>query len=165
MGEWIPEGNQQSLPQKKSRTQAEGDWHELGLGVRGCVCEEEHFPKRGIVEHWTLTLIFEKKICTPISLENDAHFIYLYLEIDQAQQHIDGSDKSCRIESDRLLNHYCFPNFQDQKTILCIWPTRPLLPFLSDRVPPTGTRRMVNRQGTPGKVVDYLSCLTFLLRF
>lgn len=89
---------------------------------RGWVCEEGHFPRRGIVEHWTLTLIFEKKICTPISLENDAHFLSLYLEIDQAQQHNDGSDKSCRTESDRLLNHYCFPNFQDQKTICASGP-------------------------------------------
>ena len=73
--------------------------------------------------------LWEENPCTPVSLETDAHFIYLYLETRHAQQHTGGS-KSCWVEFDRLLSHYGLPDFHDQRTIFCLWPTRPLLPLL-----------------------------------
>ena len=130
-GEQIP----QSLPQGRAKFRQQEIGYELGLGVRGRLYEEQHFPKYGMVEHWTLILTCEEKKkktkpCTPVSLEIDADFIYFYLEIHHAHQHIGGSNKSCWIEFDRLLSHYGLPNFHGQRTIFCLWPSRPLLPLL-----------------------------------
>lgn len=96
-GEQIP----QSLPQGRAKFRQQEIGYELGLGVRGRLYEEQHFPKYGMVEHWTLILTCEEKKknktkpCTPVSLEIDADFIYFYLEIHHAHQHIGGSNKSC----------------------------------------------------------------------
>lgn len=99
---------------RKSQTGAAGDWLWTWPGSEG---------KSLCIDLW------EENPCTPVSLETDAHFIYLYLETRHAQQHTGGS-KSCWVEFDRLLSHYGLPNFHDQRTIFCLWPTRPLLPLL-----------------------------------
>lgn len=61
---------------------------------------------------------------------NWCRFYLFLLEIHHAHQHIGGSNKSCWIEFDRLLSHYGLPNFHGQRTIFCLWPSRPLLPLL-----------------------------------
>lgn len=109
-----------------------------------------HFPRN----KWASAAIFPKtwnsgtlephidlweKICGPISLKKWC--ISLHSKIPRVQQHIDGSDKSCRIEPNETLNHCCFPNLYDQRTISHVWLTRrplPLLPFLPDMVPLAG---------------------------
>lgn len=132
----------------KSQIQAAGDWLWIWPGSEGKSLWGTIFPQiwNGGTLDPHIDLWEKKQPCTPVSLEIDAQFIYFYLEIHHAHQHIGGSGKSCWIEFDRLLSHYSLPDFHDQRIVFCLWPTRPLLPLLPslfDRVLPAGKRMKV----------------------
>lgn len=79
------------------------------------------------MEHQTLTLIYEKKIC--------GQLIWKMMHLSplgdpQSIEHIDDSDKSYKMEPNGTLNHCCFQTYLSENNLMHLTHEVPLYSFI-----------------------------------